>query len=333
MNVLVTGHQGYVGTILVKQLLEQNFQVLGCDTNYFDSTLSENSLKIPNLISDIRNITNEHLKNIDAIFHLAGLSNDPLGELNSKLTNEINYVSTVNLAKRAKESGVKRFVFSSSCSTYGQNDNLVDENSSLEPLTEYAKSKVNSEKKILELNDETILRNATVYGTSSNMRLDLVVNNLLASAFVSGKIELLSDGTSWRPLLHVNDMANAFITVLTSSSNLVSGQIFNVGNNDENFTVKQIANTINEIVPDTEIVYKNIDNKDSRSYKVNFSKISNELKYKTNWTLKQGIEQLHEYFSKCNLSKSDFYDFKFHRVHQLKTLMNNSKLDENLNFI
>ena len=219
MNVLVTGHQGYVGTILVKQLLEQNFQVLGCDTNYFDSTLSENSLKIPNLISDIRNITNEHLKNIDAIFHLAGLSNDPLGELNSKLTNEINYVSTVNLAKRAKESGVKRFVFSSSCSTYGQNDNLVDENSSLEPLTEYAKSKVNSEKKILELNDEyfcvTILRNATVYGTSSNMRLDLVVNNLLASAFVSGKIELLSDGTSWRPLLHVNDMANAFITVLT----------------------------------------------------------------------------------------------------------------------
>ena len=334
MKVLITGQNGYVGRVLTNLLLENKYDVLGCDINYFPTAFDNDLHEISNVASDIRDITEKDLKKVDVIMHLAGLSNDPLGELNPKLTHEINYLSTVRLAKISKQAGVQRFIFSSSCSTYGKNLTFANENSDLDPLTEYAKSKVKSESEILALKNEefcpTILRNATVYGNSPSLRLDLVVNNLTASAFVTGKVKLLSDGTAWRPQLHVEDMSSAFLTVMESPEELVSGEIFNVGNNDENFTVHQIAEEVERIIPDSEIEFVNKSNKDSRSYKVDFTKINNTLGFKTKWNLEKGIKQLYDFFKKEKLIENDFHDKKFYRLKQLKWLIANGFLDENL---
>ena len=315
-------------------LLENKYNVLGCDINYFPAAFDNDLHEISNVTSDIRDITEKDLKKVDVIMHLAGLSNDPLGELNSKLTHEINYLSTVRLAKISKQAGVQRFIFSSSCSTYGKNLTFANENSDLDPLTEYAKSKVKSESEILALKDEefcpTILRNATVYGNSPSLRLDLVVNNLTASAFLTGKVKLLSDGTAWRPQLHVEDMSSAFLTVMESPEELVSGEIFNVGNNDENFKIYQIAEEVKKIIPGSKIEFVNKSNKDSRSYKVDFTKINNTLGFKTKWNLEKGIKQLYDFFKKEKLIENDFHDKKFYRLKQLKWLIANGFLDENL---
>ena len=305
---------------------------MGCDTNYFPTTFDDNDYpEILNISPDIRDITIENLKEIDVVLHLAGLSNDPLGELNSQLTHEINYLSTVKLAELSKNAGVKKFIFSSSCATYGKTSAIVNEESDLEPLTHYAKSKINSESKILELTDDvfcpTVLRNATAYGYSPNLRLDIVVNNLTASAFVTGKVKLLSDGTAWRPLLHVEDMANAFLTVMKAQNELAAGQIFNVGNNNDNFSVREIAEQVQEIVPDSKVEFANQSNKDFRSYKVDFDKIAKVLNFKTKWNLKDGIKQLYDVFTKEKFSESDFHDKKFHRINQLKWLIEEGHLD------
>ena len=334
MKVLITGQNGYVGRVLTNLLLENKYDVLGCDINYFPTPFDNDLHEISNVVSDIRDITEKDLKKVDVIMHLAGLSNDPLGELNPKLTHEINYLSTVRLAKISKQAGVQKFIFSSSCSTYGKNLTFANENSDLDPLTEYAKSKVKSESEILALKDEefcpTVLRNATVYGNSPSLRLDLVVNNLTASAFVTGKGKLLSDGTAWRPQLHVEDMSSAFLTVMESSEELVRGEIFNVGNNDENFKVNQIAEEVKKIIPGSEIEFVNKSNKDSRSYKVDFTKINNTLGFKTKWNLEKGIKQLYDFFKKEKLIENDFHDKKFYRLKQLKWLIANGFLDENL---
>ena len=334
MKVLITGQNGYVGRVLTNLLLENKYDVLGCDINYFPTAFDNDLHEISNVASDIRDITEKDLKKVDVIMHLAGLSNDPLGELNPKLTHEINYLSTVRLAKISKQAGVQKFIFSSSCSTYGKNLTFANENSDLDPLTEYAKSKVKSESEILALKNEefcpTILRNATVYGNSPSLRLDLVVNNLTASAFVTGKVKLLSDGTAWRPQLHVEDMSSAFLTVMESSEELVRGEIFNVGNNDENFKVNQIAEEVKKIIPGSEIEFVNKSNKDSRSYKVDFTKINNTLGFKTKWNLEKGIKQLYDFFKKEKLIENDFHDKKFNRLKQLKWLIANGFLDENL---
>ena len=334
MKVLITGQNGYVGRVLTNLLLKNEYDVLGCDINYFAAAFDNDLHEISNVASDIRDITEKDLKKVDVIMHLAGLSNDPLGELNSKLTHEINYLSTVRLAKISKQVGVQKFIFSSSCSTYGKNLTFANENSDLDPLTEYAKSKVKSESEILALKNEefcpTILRNATVYGNSPSLRLDLVVNNLTASAFVTGKVKLLSDGTAWRPQLHVEDMSSAFLTVMESSEELVRGEIFNVGNNDENFKVNQIAEEVKKIIPGSEIEFVNKSNKDSRSYKVDFTKINNTLGFKTKWNLEKGIKQLYDFFKKEKLIENDFHDKKFYRLKQLKWLIANGFLDENL---
>tara|TARA_B110001454_G_C12718500_1_gene433650 strand:+ start:179 stop:1195 length:1017 start_codon:yes stop_codon:yes gene_type:complete len=337
MKVLITGHNGYVGRVLTKLLLENKYDVVGCDTNYFPDVFEDNLYpEVPNIISDIRDMNIENLNQVDVVLHLAALSNDPLGELNSQLTHEINYLSTVRLAELSKKAGVKKFIFSSSCSTYGQNTEIVNEESDLEPLTQYAKSKVDSEFKILELEDNmfcpTILRNATVYGYSPNLRLDLVVNNLTASAFVSGKVKLLSDGTAWRPLLHVEDMANAFLTVMKSPNELVTGQIFNVGDNNDNFSVREIAECVKQIIPNSEVEFANISNKDFRSYKVSFDKIARVLNFKTKWNLQDGIKQLYNIFNTEKLTESDFHDKKFYRVEQLKSLIEENRIDENFKF-
>ncbi|MGI0011631.1 MAG: NAD-dependent epimerase/dehydratase family protein [Nitrosopumilaceae archaeon] len=267
---------------------------------------------------------------------MAALSNDPLGEINSPLTNDINYAATIRLAKLAREVGIKRFVFSSSCSTYGVNSDVVDENSPLSPITAYAKSKVNSEHDLLQMKDDKfspiILRSATAYGISPSFRLDLVVNNLAGSAFTTGGVKLLSDGTAWRPLVHVEDMSNAFITVLKAPEEKISGEIFNVGSNEENYSVRQIAEMVEEIVPNSKIEYAKGASKDSRSYRVDFSKIKNQTGYKTKWKLKDGIKEIYETFKRKAFTENEFKDKAYYRVSYIKWLIDRGILDKNLYF-
>lgn len=338
MKIFVTGHKGYVGNVLTKMLLQENFDVVGCDLEYFPQEFIHNP--IPNVTSikkDIRHLSINDLKDCSAVIHLAALSNDPMGEINPTLTNEINFLATTRLAKIAKEACVKNFIYSSSCSTYGANSDTVTEQSSLDPLTAYAKSKVDSENELLKLEGDgfspTILRNATAYGISSSLRLDLVVNNLVCAALTTGKVKLLSDGTSWRPLLHVEDMANAFITCLKQPLEKISGEIFNVGSNEDNYTVREIAEKVEKIIPNSTIEYSTTASKDSRSYRVNFDKITDNIGFKTKWNLDDAIKQIYHTMNEKNLLESDLNDKKFHRVKYLKYLIEQKKLNANLELI
>jgi nucleoside-diphosphate-sugar epimerase len=337
LKVFLTGNLGYVGNVLSELLTKQNIEIVGCDVNYFPQNFVPNNSKIiTQLYKDIRSISKEDLLGCDVVFHLAALSNDPMGEINSELTHDINFQATTRLAELSRESGVKRFVFSSSCSTYGANSDVVNENSSLLPLTAYAKSKVSSESEILKLKTETfapiILRSATAYGISSSLRLDLVVNNLTCSAYTTGNVRLLSDGTSWRPLLHVEDMSNAFIQMMKAPIANVSGEIFNVGNNDHNYTVQEIAKKVEEIVPNSTITYAENADKDSRSYKVNFDKIKEHTNFRTNWDLEKGIKQLYDTFQKNIMTKENFLSDDFYRVKFINSLINTQKIDKSLKF-
>ena len=335
MKVLVTGNKGYVGRILSDLLIKENIDAVGWDVEFYPAQFNEHK-EIHTLNKDIRDITIEDLSGITDICHLGALSNDPLGEINSELTVEINYKSTIRLAELAKKAGVRKFVYSSSCSSYGANSEIVDENSELNPQTHYAKSKVNSELDILKLKSDSffpvILRNATVYGHSSNLRLDLVVNNLTASAFTTGKVKLLSDGTAWRPILHVKDMARAFLKVINSSDSIVSGEVFNVGSNEENYTVKQIANAVEELVSNSEITFGENASKDFRSYKVDFSKIKKQLGFSTKFTVKDGINELLDVFKRENFTEDDFKSERFYRLAQLKSKIQSKELDNELRY-
>jgi len=334
VKVLVTGNLGYVGSVLFKMLKNQNFLVDGYDIGYFPQSLDKSEITQPKY--DIRNISESDLKDVDAICHLAALSNDPLGELNSNLTYDINYNSTVNLAKIAKKSGVRYFVFSSSCSSYGSNDEIVDETSELLPLTAYAKSKVLAEQELLKLKDEHFypvnLRSATAYGMSPNLRLDLVVNNLTGSAVSTGNVKLLSDGNAWRPLVHVEDMANAFITILKSKSDKISGEVFNVGGNSDNYSVKEIAEMVESIIPNSTISFSENASKDSRSYKVNFDKIKNELGFIPKRKLSESILELYRTFTEIELDENLFSDKIFYRVKYIKWLMDQKIVNSELRF-
>lgn len=337
MRVFLTGHRGYVGNVLAQMLSKENFEVIGCDVEYFpQGFIDSDTSKVISLKKDIRDLTKSDLKNCSAILHLAALSNDPLGEINPSLTEDINFSATIDLAKKAKEAGVERFVFSSSCSSYGANSEIVDETSNLAPITAYAKSKINSERELIKMRDKhfspIILRNATVYGISPSQRLDLVVNNLVGAAVTTGKVKLLSDGTSWRPLLHVDDMAKAFILALKSPKHVISGEIFNVGSNEDNYTTKQIAEKIETIIPESKIEYAQNANKDTRSYKVNFDKIRDKLGYTTRWNLEDGIKQIYETMKNKEFSESDFKDKAYYRVTYIKWLLENGILDNSLKF-
>jgi len=338
MKIFVTGHMGYIGSILSDALLENNFQVTGCDAGYFPQNfIKQNNHQVENLRKDIRDITKEDLEGHSVVVHLAALSNDSLTDMDSYSANEINLSAAVNLAKLAKKAGVERFIFSSSCSVYGVSNSTVNENSLLSPISTYAKLKAVAEEKILKLKDDVfspvILRNATVYGISPSFRLDLVVNNLTASAHSTGIVKMLSKGTSWRPLIHVRDVVKAFIKVINASKEKVAGEIFNVGINEENYTVRQIAQQVNEMIPGSRIEYAKNAATDPRSYKVDFSKIRNKIGFKADWNLKDGINEISSHLKKKDFTEDDFKNKNFYREGYLRLLIKNSTIDRNLKII
>jgi len=325
MNVLVTGHQGYIGAHLVPLLIESGHTVTGCDINLYEGTGWEEVVAPQTEWNrDVRDLTTDDLQGFDAVMHLAALSNDPMGDVNAELTYQINLEGSVKLAKLAKKAGVARFLFASSCSIYGKGAKLdMDESDPVNPLTAYAKSKIESEKRISAMADEnfspTFLRNATAYGHSPMLRIDLVVNNLLACAISKGNIAIKSDGSPWRPLIHCKDIARAFVALGEAPRDKVHNLMVNVGGNKENFQVKDVADEVQKLLPDAEIVYTGEVGEDPRNYKVNFDLLNSVLPdFQLEYTLQKGMQELHQKLIQHQFNKQDFEGNQFVRLRTLK---------------
>ncbi|PEN11219.1 NAD-dependent dehydratase [Longibacter salinarum] len=337
MRILVTGHLGYIGTCLVPMLLERGHTVIGMDSDlYRRSNFGHDPRSVRSIQKDIRDAQPEDFRNIDAVIHLAGLSNDPLGDLDPDLTYQINEQATIRLAKLAKSQGVERFLFSSSCSTYGAaGDDFIDETADFNPVTPYGESKVNVEKKLSRLADDdfspTYLRNATAYGVSPRLRFDLVVNNLTAWAMATGEVFLKSDGTPWRPIAHIGDISLAFIAALDADRDLIHDEAFNVGRTDENFQIREIAEVIRDTVPNTEIGFAEDAGPDERTYRVNCEKIRRVLpEFEPQWTLEKGARELYDTFTAQEVKLEDFEGPRYKRLAHIQQLQKQGLLDETL---
>ncbi|HBB35051.1 MAG TPA: NAD-dependent dehydratase [Cyanobacteria bacterium UBA8803] len=337
MRVLVTGHKGYIGTILVPMLLEGGHDVVGLDSDLFaQSTFGEGIQEIPELKKDIRDVEASDLDGFEAVIHLAGLSNDPLGYFNPNLTDEINHLASVKLAQLAKAVGIERFIFSSSCSNYGAGgDDWLNEESSFNPVTPYGISKVATEQDVTQLADSnfspTFLRNATAFGVSSRLRFDLVLNNLVAWAFTTGRVYIKSDGTPWRPIVHIEDISRAFIAVLHAPRELVHNQAFNVGRNEDNYRIRELAEIVEETVPGCRIEYAADAEPDKRCYRVDCSKIAQTLpEFQPQWNARRGAEELYSAYQKIGLTLEDFEGSKYKRIAHIQQLISTGQLDETL---
>lgn len=339
MRVLVTGHLGYVGVVLTPMLQAAGHAVVGLDSDlYRNSTFggAENLPTVPNLEKDVRDVEAADLEGIDAIVHLAALSNDPLGDLNPQLTYDINHLGTVRLATLAKQVGVKRFIFSSSCSNYGAGvESWLTEESAFNPVTPYGISKVRSEQDLLKLADDdfspVFTRSATAYGVSCRLRFDLVLNNLTAWAYTTGKVHLKSDGSAWRPIVHIEDMARAFTAILHAPQEKIHAQAFNVGRTDENYTIREIAQIVAETVPNSTVRFAEDASPDKRNYRVNCDKIINTLpEFKPQWTARKGAQEVYAALQKHGVTLDEFEGTRYKRVGQIKGLIESGQLDENL---
>jgi nucleoside-diphosphate-sugar epimerase len=334
MKVLVTGHLGYIGVEMVSELRAAGYAVTGLDTGLFDECdFVAPPDDIPNVDVDLRDVTADHLRGFDAVVHLAALSNDPLGDLNKNITYDINLHASVRLARAAKEAGVKRFLFSSSCSLYGAGgEGYLDESAAFYPVTAYGESKVRVEQELASLADAAFapvyLRNATAYGVSRRLRADIVVNNLVGHAYTTGKVLLQSDGTPWRPLVHIRDINSAFMACLTAPVETIHNQAFNVGRTTENFQIRQVATMVAEVVPDCEVAFAEGASADTRNYRVDFGKAEKKLPgYKPQWTLRKGIEELYNAYKKAGLTKETWLGPRFYRLRTVKGLQERGLLD------
>ena len=337
MKVLVTGCLGYIGTVLVPLLHKEGHEVFGLDSDiYRRCTFSGAIPEFPVTRKDVRDVTQDELAGFDAIIHLAGLSNDPLGDYRPELTEEINEKASITLAVKAKAAGVKRFLFASSCSNYGAaGADFLTEEAKFNPVTPYGVSKVQVEVALSRLADEnfspTYLRASTAYGVSPRIRFDLVTNNLTAWAFTTGLVYIKSDGTPWRPIVHVEDISRAYIAVLHAPREVVHNEGFNVGTTSENYQVREIAQLVKEVVPGCKVEYAPDAGPDKRCYRVDCNKITRTLHdFKPQWTARRGVEQLYEEYKRVGLTLEEFEGPKFMRIAHVKSLINEGVLDENL---
>lgn len=344
MKILLTGDRGYVGSVMTPELLKKGYEVVGFDIGYFEECLlDECENDYQKIVKDIRDVSEDDFKgkNFDAVIHLAGLSNDPLGELSPHLTEEINFHSTIKLAKIAKNCGVKRFVYASTQSLYGiadTNIELEEDSSSKNPITAYAKTKWLSEQKLMKLQDNNFtvvfMRPSTVFGSSPRMRCDIVYNNLLASGFTSGNIIIKSDGTPWRPVVHIKDVCNAFIAVLEAPISLVANKAFNVGIPNGNFTVKQLAEAAKNKLNGCQLKFTNENKNDERTYRVSFKRILYEIEsyYSPDWDLENGGQEIVKFFEKVNFNIDHFSGKTCNRLNQLNFLKEKKLINSDLRF-
>lgn len=335
MKVLVTGTDGYLGTLLAPELMKRGHEVTGVDTGFYkEGWLFHGPDRAPQtLVKDLRNLTALDLRGHDAIVHMAELSNDPAGALAPNITYDINHVGSVRLAELAKQSGITRFVYMSSCSVYGVADqDFVDETSPVNPQTAYAECKALVERDLTAMADDdfspTFMRNATAYGASPRMRFDIVLNNLAGFAYTTREIKMLSDGTPWRPLVHGRDIAKAAICALEAPREAVHAEIFNVGDSGHNYQVRQVAQIVAEAFPGCELSFGE-QGGDNRSYRVNFDKIAARLpEFSCDWDAKKGAEELREVFERIGLTNEQFESRLYTRLKMLKHLLATDQIDE-----
>ena len=343
MKILVTGNMGYIGTVLVPLLEKESYHVIGYDTNYYQNCkLIDYKQPVKQILKDIRDVSLEDLAGVDAIIHLAALSNDPLGEFAPEITEEINFQATVKLANLAKKAGVERFVYSSSQSMYGiskLHSELDEDNSEKNPLTVYAKTKWKAECELKQLNNEEFtvvcFRPSTVFGASPKLRCDIVFNNLVASAYTTGKIEIKSDGTPCRPVIHVKDVCKAFMAGLIAPKKIISAQSFNIGLKNGNYTVRHLAEAAQEVITGSTLVFTGEHGSDSRTYRVSFKKIHQTLKdyFKPEWDLIKGGKELCNLFEQTGFTEKDFRGSKCIRLEKLNQLVKNHRLSKKLKWL
>ncbi|MHC5745431.1 MAG: NAD-dependent epimerase/dehydratase family protein [Nostoc sp.] len=334
MKILVTGTEGYIGSLLAPLLIQEGHEVIGLDTGFYKVGWLYNGTKVTakTLNKDIRHITTEDLQGVEAVVHMAELSNDPLGQLAPDITYDINHKGSVHIAKLAKAAGVQRFVYTSSCSVYGfATEDYVSEESTINPQTAYAKCKALVEQDVKLLADDsfspTFLRNATAYGASPRMRFDIVLNNLAGWAWTIKEIKMNSDGTPWRPLVHLLDICKAIICTLEAPRDVIHNQIFNVGDTNSNYQVKQIAQIVADVFTDCELSFGKHD-PDNRSYRVLFNKINQNLPgFKCEWDAQRGAQQLYNVFQQIDMDRGIFESRGFTRLKQLEYLIRTQQID------
>jgi nucleoside-diphosphate-sugar epimerase len=339
MKVLVTGHNGYIGCSLVPLLQAAGHDVVGLDSYLFgECTFGAEIADIPALRMDVRDVTSDLLSGFDAVIHLAAISNDPLGDLNPEITFDINHRGAVRLAAAAKQAGVERFLMSSSCSLYGAaGDDALDESAAFNPVTPYVRSMVLAEAGIGALADDefspTYLRNATAYGVSSRLRIDLVVNNLVGFAVATGQVRMKSDGSPWRPLVHIEDIARAFVAILHAPRELVHNEAFNVGRTSENYRIREVAAIVEDVVPGSRVTFAEGAGPDLRNYRVNCDKIASVLpEFQPVWTVRKGVEELFAAYCSVGLTPEDVTGARYLRIRQIEHMLAD-RIDDSLRWL